>query len=126
MTIFSGVLSLFANSFDSIDPLCGNADWLMQEISFYEQYEWSASRNAMKFWAVVDGNPLQCWVEEATLNTFSQADSDGQDESKNVQAHFLENREHIHGIARNKIEQGQLDEDGSITIGVGDIASGPT
>ncbi|MEM7207310.1 MAG: DUF1488 domain-containing protein [Pseudomonadota bacterium] len=95
----------------------------MQEISFYEQYEWSASRSAMKFWAVVDGDPLQCWIEEATLNTFSQAESDEQEEDKNVQAHFVENRERILDVARNKIEKGQLDEDGSVTVTVDDVTS---
>jgi hypothetical protein len=84
----------------------------MQEITFYEQYEWSAARNAMKFWAVVDGEPVICWADEEMLNTFAQ----GEDEEKNVQAYFMENEEYIHKLARCMIIEKRFDEENSISI----------
>ncbi len=91
----------------------------MQEITFYEQYEWSAARNAMKFWAVVDGEPVICWIDEEMLNTFAQ----DEDEKKNVQAHFMENEEHIHELARRMIDEKHFDEENSILITVDRVSA---
>ena len=85
----------------------------MSEISFYEQFEWSAARAAMKFWAVVDGDPLQCWIDEESLSTFSD---EGDESEKNVQTHFIENQERIHEIARQMILNKQFDDDNSVSI----------
>ncbi len=93
----------------------------MQEITFYEQYEWSAARNAMKFWALIDGEPHICWVDEHTLNSFAQSD----EEEKNVQAYFMENQLHIREMARRKILSGGFDKDRAITISTEDISPAP-
>ncbi len=85
----------------------------MQEISFYEQYEWSADRNAMKFWAVVDGDPVICWVGEEVLTTFAQDDDD---EEKNVLAYFVEHQEQIQEMARRMILDKRFEEDSSVII----------
>lgn len=86
----------------------------MQELSFYEQYEWNAARSAMKFWAVVDGKPVICWIDEQMLNTFAQ----GSDEEKNVQTYFMENEDHIHEIARRLILDKRFDEENAVSITV--------
>ena len=83
----------------------------MQEITFYEQYEWNTDRNAMKFWAVVDGDPIICWAGEEFLTTFAQ-----DDDEKNPQAYFMEHQDQIHEMARRMILDKRFEEDSSIII----------
>ena len=92
----------------------------MQEISFYEQFEWSASRNAMKFWAVVDGDPVICWIDEAALNSFAEEASE---EEKNVQAYFIENQTEIQEMAKRMILDKRFDEDNAVNISPDDSVS---
>ncbi len=86
----------------------------MPEISFYEQYEWSAARNAMKFWAVIDGDPIICWIDEEALKTFAQ----DEEEEKNVQSYFMENEEYIHEMAGRMILDKRISEDNTVLITV--------
>lgn len=89
----------------------------MQEISFYEQYEWSAARNAMKFWAVVDGEPVICWADEAMLTRFAP---DEDEQEKNAQAYFMAHQEQVREIARRLIREKRFAEDNSVYIGSDD------
>ena len=84
----------------------------MQEISFFEQYEWEEERDAMMFWARVDGDPLTCRVTASALRRIG--DEEGAERTS--AEYFMENLEAIHAIAARMIRDGDLDDKGEIVI----------
>ena len=90
----------------------------MPEISFYEQYEWNAQRGAMRFWAVVDGDPMICWIDEEALLSFGDV---SEDEELTAQFRFMNHQEEIHACARRLIQEQRFDDDKSVSISARDL-----